>query len=242
METRTNDLDDARGEGRPYRSHLHPACFSCRKRKSRCKTRTNLAICIMCQAHGTECIFPHPDHFHSRTIAGSLRKPPANARHRVASGRRTDLQTRRYPSSHATNQLPGPVAAQDESVSMTKSHTLLDDHPQSSRPSNEENGAEDLPNLASIVTEAGDDSSHIVSPAVADDNDILESYLSAVPAAQRKYLTPNSQASNRPLRPVRFNVVSRRPFGVTAHQSLAASKCEIIEKYLDPDTDEFLNL
>jgi hypothetical protein len=32
-----------------------------------------------------------------------------------------------------------------------------------------------------IVSETGDDSSHIVSPAIADDNDVLESYLSALP-------------------------------------------------------------
>lgn len=242
METRKNDLDDARGEGRPYRSHLHPACFSCRKRKSRCKTRNNSAICIMCLAHGTECIFPRPGDPIRRIFANSSRKSPAGAKRRLAHGSQSGLQTTQYPSPHAMNQLAGPAAAQDESISMTRSPTPVDDHPRSLRPSNEENGAEGLPNLASIVTEAGDDSSHIVSPTVADDNDILESYLSAVPATQRRYLTPTSQASNRPLRPVRFNVVPRRPLGVTAHQSLAASKCEVIEKYLDPDIDEFLNL
>lgn len=93
-----------------------------------------------------------------------------------------------------------------------------------------------------IVAETGDDSSHIVSPAVADDNDILESYLSAVPAPQKRGLVRTGSASNRPLRQVRFNLVPRKPLGVTVNQSLAASKCEVIEKYMDPDIDEFVDL
>lgn len=93
-----------------------------------------------------------------------------------------------------------------------------------------------------MVAEADDDSSHIVSPAVADDNDILESYLSATPSAQTRYLIRTSSKPNRHLGPVRFNVVPRRPLGVVANQSFAASKCEVIEKYMEPDIDEYLNL
>jgi hypothetical protein len=93
-----------------------------------------------------------------------------------------------------------------------------------------------------IVAEAEDDSSHIVSPAVADDNDILESYLSAIPSSRKRYLIRTSASSDGHLRPVRFNLVPRRPLGVVANQSLAAAKCEIIEKYMGPDLDEYLNL
>lgn len=238
-----NDTNDARSEGRPYRSHLHPACFSCRKRKSRCKTRNTSAICIMCQAHSTECIFPRSDDPHPRVAAGSPRKSPASTRRRLAHYRQRGVQATLCPIQHASHQSSDLMAAQKEpTVQVPAPPTHLMDHLPTSKPPNEEKRAETPPNLMSIVTEAGDNSSHIVSPAVADDNDILESYLSAVPAAQSRYLVRTSQTSDRPLRPVRFNVVPRRPLGVAANQSLAASKCEVIEKYLDPNIDEFLNL
>lgn len=109
-------------------------------------------------------------------------------------------------------------------------------------PSRDEDGADGLPNLVGIVAEAGDDSSHIISPAVADDNDILESYLSTAQTEKRRCLARSSPTSNGPLRPVRFNVVPRRPLGVSAKQSIAESKLEIIERYMDPHIDEFLGL
>lgn len=85
-----------------------------------------------------------------------------------------------------------------------------------------------------------EDSSHIVSPAVADDNDILESYLSARPLPQGC----SGIRSRRQLGvgQVRFNTVSRRPLGVVPNQSFAASKCELVEKYLDPEVGEYINL
>lgn len=107
---------------------------------------------------------------------------------------------------------------------------------------NSEQRARTLSSLMGIDEEAGDNSSHIVSPAVAEDNEVLEKYLSAVPTAQRGSLIRTGSASNFSLRPVRFNVVSRRPLGVSTTQSLAVSKCEIIEKYIHPDLDEYLNL
>lgn len=102
--------------------------------------------------------------------------------------------------------------------------------------------AEGLSLLLGIATEAGDDRSHIISPAMADDSEFLESYLSAIPIAQRRYLVRNGPSSDRPPRPVRFNLVPRRPLGVTANQSLASSKCEIIENYMDPDLEEYMKL
>ncbi|RAH65214.1 fungal specific transcription factor domain-containing protein [Aspergillus aculeatinus CBS 121060] len=84
-------------------------------------------------------------------------------------------------------------------------------------PQNEqESGA--LPSIVGMVAESGDDNPHIVSPAVAEDNRFLENYLWTGPE------------SNRSFRPVRFNLVPRRPLGVCASQTLAAAKCEVIEK------------
>ncbi|KAL4865299.1 hypothetical protein BDV12DRAFT_174822 [Aspergillus spectabilis] len=237
----------ARHEGRPYRSHLHPACFACRKRKSRCKTKSPAEVCVMCQAYGTECIFPQPDDppqqrtTSPRKLAPNIRSP------RYSNSRNSDLLHRPYPDVRAHSQTqpqaPGagaPVRRNDQVdpqvpatiITGTSSHLGADDRPP----------ADGFPHLMGIVAEAEDDSSHIVSPAVADDNDILESYLSAIPSSRRRYLVRTSSNSNRHLRPVRFNMVPRRPLGVVANQSLAASKCEVIEKYMDPDINEYLNL
>ncbi|KAE8153751.1 fungal-specific transcription factor domain-containing protein [Aspergillus avenaceus] len=205
--------------GRPYRSHLHPACFSCRKRKSRCRTKSPTEVCMMCQAHGTECIFPRPDDLYR----GPQRRSPANLRPRKWILPRPDPA-----ASHPSTQ---NERRPEVSVAFSKSSPNQDGNRMD----------ESLPNLMGFVAEVGDDSSHIVSPAVVDDNDILESYISAVPTTQRCLIRTNPTLK-RSQRPVRFNLVPRRPLKVTANQSLAASKCEIIEKYIDPDIDEFLNL
>ncbi|QKX59406.1 uncharacterized protein TRUGW13939_06540 [Talaromyces rugulosus] len=44
------------------------------------------------------------------------------------------------------------------------------------------------------------------------------------------------------MRPVLFNTVPRRPLGLFSNQSLPAMKCEIIEKYLEPNLDEVVDL
>ncbi|RAQ71810.1 Zn(II)2Cys6 transcription factor [Aspergillus flavus] len=113
---------------------------------------------------------------------------------------------------------------------------------QSCPPSHEHFTREAFPNLVGIVTEVSDNSSHIVSPVVAEDNDVLESYLSTVPDARRRSIIRTDPNSRRPVRPVLFNTVPRRPLGVSATQSLPATKCEFIEKYLEPEVDVIVDL
>lgn len=237
---RMDDQANSLHEGRPYRSHLHPACFSCKKRKSRCKTKSPAEVCVMCQAYGTECIFPRPGDPRPQRSSWP-RKSPSNARSsRIIRGRNDTLQ-RPYPStptqSQGTRAAQRPIGSQIPAASPVEppSGTAASSYISEGR-------TEGLPHLMGMVAEADDDSSHIVSPAVADDNDILESYLSATPSAQTRYLIRTSSKPNRHLGPVRFNVVPRRPLGVVANQSFAASKCEVIEKYMEPDIDEYLNL
>ncbi|KAJ6031188.1 hypothetical protein N7540_001920 [Penicillium herquei] len=225
--------------GRPYRSHLHPACFACKKRKSRCKTRSHAEACIMCQAHGTECIFPRADNGYIP------RKLPVNASSRIAKNSTSVPRNRHGPTT--PQLIPDPAECGDDFIEIDHSQTQAACVQQDfslipSRGTDHQNErAEGLPHLAGIVPEAEDHSSHIVSPAIADDNEILESYLSAIPAA-RRHLSRIGPSSMRSIRPVRFNVVPRRPLGVNANQSLAAGKCEVIEKYIDPDIDEYLDL
>lgn len=195
---------------------------------------------MMCQAHGSECIFPSPDKYHQARQPNVPHKSPANVR-KATQSRPGPLS----PRSHL-----GPRRSQ-QPVPADLPPSLLEPHVpeatvayQEITTRDEDSRVEGLPNLIGIVTETGDDSSHVISPAVADDNDILESYISATPLARRRCLVrPSATASSaRPMRPVRFNIVPRRPLGVTANQTLAESKCEIIEKLMDPFVDEYINL
>lgn len=239
MEVQVNSHHELTGQGRPYRSHLHPACFSCRKRKSRCKTREPAGVCIMCQAHSTECIFPRPDVPYQRRSSRSPRESSAHVRSQTARSR-IDLLHGPYPSPLAGSQAALTAATQSQ-VHSQISGDLVDPVETLSHPGDGQR-AEGVSQLLGIATEAGDDSSHTVSPAVADDSEFLEGYLSAIPTAQRRYLVRTGPSSDRPPRPVRFNLVPRRPLGVTANQPLASSKCEIIEKYMDPDLEEYMKL
>lgn len=235
------ETPSSKSEGRPYRSHLHPACFSCRKRKSRCKTRDASEICIMCQAHGTECIFPHPDDPYHGRQPNSPRKSPANARYsRRVQARHGGLNPKSQLQSHVMPQAVFPNDSQIVHCLYTPGNPIED--AQISPSCSDANQAEGPPHLMDIATETGNDSSHVISPAVADDNEILESYLSTIPLARKRRLVRQSTSSTQPARPVRFNTVPRRPLGVTANQTLAASKCEVVEKYMEPFIDEYLGL
>lgn len=197
---------------------------------------------MMCQAHGTECIFPRPDSPYQVYQKHSPRKSPTNVAVGFVDNPHGSLRPRSY------NPQTLPQAADHLGTYRENPH-----HPERSRSppiyehqnhdsTTNEGAADNLPNLIGIVAEAGDDSSHIISPAVADDNDILESYLSTAQTEKRRCLARSSHTSNAPLRPVRFNVVPRRPLGVSAKQSLAEAKLEVIERYMDPNIEDFLNL
>ncbi|KAB8230436.1 fungal specific transcription factor domain-containing protein [Aspergillus alliaceus] len=200
----------------------------------------------MCQAHGTDCIYLQlGDSFQRRSIA-SPRKLAARPR----QAPRTAGPPRGNKFSTASS-LPSQQAL-FRPVNVASTSTAHDSHVVSrptaslemSYPSNHENYTreETLSNLVGIVTEPGDDSSHIVSPAVAEDNDVLESYLSTVPDARRRRIIRTNPSSSRPVRPVLFNTVPRRPLGVSANQSLPATKCEFIEKYLEPVVSDVVDL
>ncbi|PLB38627.1 putative RNA12 protein [Aspergillus candidus] len=89
-----------------------------------------------------------------------------------------------------------------------------------------------------LDAETNPDNAHIVSPAVADDNTILETYLSPLPGSRRRMMRPTVNGT----RPVLFNTVQRRPLGVSCNQSLAGSKCQIIEKLIEPHEHDLVDL
>ena len=202
---------------RPYRSHRHPACLSCRKRKSRCKTR-DAPCCIMCQVHGTECVFPELRESRARRAV----RRPATTRHL-----RPRPQIAAMPSDGPT-QLKNTHQVTPE----TPRETLQSDTTQS------QNKNDELSDIMGLDAETSPDNPHIVSPAVADDNTILEAYLCPLPGSRRRMIRPTANGA----RPVLFNSVQRRPLGVACNQSLAGSKCQIIEKLIEPHEHDLIDL
>jgi hypothetical protein len=236
MDADIRPLKASSSEGRPYRSHVHPACLSCKKRKSRCRTKDSSEACMMCQAHGTECVFPHADERLLQRSSHSLRGLSAVDR-RARSARENLMSPAAKVSSKDT---PRPV---DERGGVRPQFhspfTGPQDHPPltASHPRHDET----MPAITGIAADTGDNSSHVVSPAVVGDNDVLESYLSAMPEARHRRPIRTNSSSSRLARPVSFNTVPRRPLGVAVNQSLAATKCEVIEKYIEPDAKDLLD-
>ncbi|KAH0272260.1 hypothetical protein KCU91_g6803, partial [Aureobasidium melanogenum] len=99
--------------------------------------------------------------------------------------------------------------------------------------------------MSAMLAESGDSSTHIISPAIADDNEELDSYLSSDPAVGIRRITRTSSTSTNmgpPSRRVLFNTVLRKPLGINANQSVAAGKLEVIEKLLEPHVMDMINL
>ncbi|GKZ24237.1 hypothetical protein AbraCBS73388_011041 [Aspergillus brasiliensis] len=211
---------------RPYRSHTHPACLPCRKRKSRCRTKDASATCMMCLAHATECIFPSAD---------------------IPTQRKRAVNTRRIAPKTASNERsstsqvvspPPPDPARRTSRCEDRSPLTSQHHPApvTAHPDGK------IASLMDVVGDTGDDSSHIVSPVVADDSSILEGYLFAAPDDRRPCLMHTNSKPSRLMRQVLFNTIPRRPLGVYSGQSLPSVKCELIEKYLEPMTKDVVGL
>ena len=236
------DEGDA-AEARPYRSHLYPACLPCKKRKSRCRTTDSSGICIMCRAHGTDCVYPRSgDNSQRGSVALPRKLTPKSRQTRAAQPKKRLSASASLHTQQVSNHAVDAVSPLREFGLQTINRPAASLEAQSCPPTYDHFNREAFPNLVGIVTEAGDDSSHIVSPAVAEDNDVLESYLSTVPDARRRSIIRTDPNSRRPVRPVLFNTVPRRPLGVSANQSLPATKCEFIEKYLEPGVNDVVDL
>jgi hypothetical protein len=227
MELGQNPRDPEIPEGRPYRSHLQPACLSCRKRKSRCKTSDLSSKCLMCQAHATPCVFPRNE----GKLRSKNRRSPVNAA----------PQRMRTSEFTSTNHEPLGLPAAWNGSHQEGSAADLAKRPYS----NPAHRAESTSDLMGLLGEAAEDSSHIVSPAVADDNEVLQSYLSTFPDSRSRLLSrkiQNSTSHLGPLRRVMFDTIPKRPLGVLASQPVASQKLEIIEKFLEPYCADVINL
>ncbi|OAX80324.1 hypothetical protein ACJ72_05344 [Emergomyces africanus] len=217
-------------EGRPYRSHSYPACLACRKRKSRCIKRLSAQKCVICQVHGTDCFFPEHKH------QASSRWSSHSTRRSLARERVSEDTARRALAEQNSTQAADPKEVHSSSPVGCAISPCLNEG---------EGRAEENPSWGGIFAEGGNKGSHIVSPTMADDSDILESYVTATTETNGKQLVrvaPPASATIRTARPVLFDTVPKRPPGVTSHTSRASEKCELIEKFIQPNARDLIDL
>lgn len=82
------------------------------------------------------------------------------------------------------------------------------------------------------LSDEEDHNAHVIAPVMANDTEILETYLSTMSDDYRRRRVQT--ASSRQARPVMFTTMPRKPLGTRQYQSLASSKCELVEKLLEP--------
>jgi hypothetical protein len=188
----------------------------------------------MCQAHGSRCVFV--DGEQSRR-----RKVPASQGH----------VTGYADSSENTIDLDDSSMSMVYSEQTQISDNVLSDHRSyHSVPPPLANSASNAPvmeeaGMSAMLAESGDSITHIISPAIVDDNEELDSYLSSNPAVGIRRITRTSSTSTSmgpPSRRVLFNTVLKKPLGIHARQTLAASKLEVIEKLLEPHIMDLIDL
>jgi len=222
-----------RPEGRPYRSHAHPACIPCRVRKSRCKTTQASASCFMCQANDTECVFPV-----------TAERPP-----RTAPRPSKTYRGGKHSTTSSSTEVFQTQCLSSDSPTLFQDGLLLDNTPRSQQrpPTNQVTDYRELLSpVIDSVAESGEGSSHVVSPAIANDDKVFQEYLSNTPYGQNGRtvrFNPNSYNNlNGPTRPIVFNTIPKRGTREAESRALAVSKCAAIEEAIGPYRDDIISL
>ncbi|TQV97779.1 N-terminal binuclear Zn cluster-containing/DNA binding domain-containing protein [Cordyceps javanica] len=209
---------------RPYRSHLHPACIPCRRRKSRCQTEADSLACLMCKLHKSNCHFPDSPRSSKLAPSSASRRLGTSQRSRNLVGT-TAGQTRTTLTRSSRRRTSAEAAHGTQAVGSPQPHQPPKD---SQEPRGLNTADDENLNL------------HIVGPAATDDSRVLTDYLAGVPGAPRvtRVFLPGSTGRSKP---VLFTSIQKRPLGKAAHRSPSAEKLEIIEKLLEPKLDQIID-
>ncbi|KAI9654949.1 MAG: hypothetical protein M1821_005702 [Bathelium mastoideum] len=202
-------------EERPYRSHLRPACFPCRNRRSRCQGKAAQSYkCLMCDFHGTDCVYP--DSARGPRRAGRLAKKKQSQSHQACNALKSSTDADQVeeiaPETASINQPQGTLTEQLSSAETPFPSTT--------------NASAD-----------GDHESHIIGPMLVPDAQRIAAYLhnntaGNIRAAQRIGLSPKYAIAGE--QGIMFSAVRRCPVGCTADRTVASLRCQIIEKLIEP--------
>lgn len=200
----------------------------------------------MCHVHGTLCEFP--------TAASGA----THARERPRTPRTRPSRTRR-PDSRATSKVASSAAAVGYNNNNADNHNdptlghrkaLSASVTSPTPPAGRYAGFSPRDGSAShfivgLGSQEDDESSHIVGPAVTSDTQILADYLRAEPSAGgrlARMARPGRNHGPGSDKPVMFARIRKHPVGKPLCQSTASMKCEIVEKILEPWTEELVDL
>lgn len=207
-------------EGRFHRSNMQRACLSCKKRKSRCKMDSaNMSTCLMCRIHETQCVFTVPSEYIRR---GSRPQPTRS------SGRK------RLDQSKSSTNTPSIITEIPQHS--TSSSRLKDDLHRAQSP-------RETPFSSSTIGLAGGDTeSHVISPLLSTDTQLIAKYLSCDPIVGVGLIRhfPGDLMAGK--KSTIFNTVRRRPLGTSSTQTTASLKCQIVEKLIDPFCNDLIDL
>ncbi|TPX15462.1 uncharacterized protein E0L32_004442 [Thyridium curvatum] len=104
---------------------------------------------------------------------------------------------------------------------------------------------ESISAMMGIIAQPDEGTSHVVSPAIADDDRVFQEYLSNTSTAQKRRMVKfhlNLGQPTRHARQILFNIVPKRGERETESRSIAASSFEVIEKLIDPYQDDLITL
>lgn len=229
-------------QGRPYRSHLRPACGPCRRRKSRCKIEASSSCCLMCRIHGTECLFPEDSERSSGKSSGrssiSTRSPATSrgeGRKRAARTRVPPISTPVLPTSPSIVDHGVPPAEVPDAGGSVGTSTSS---PRTGQ-GNEAEGDYQLTPLSMDHTEH--ENTHIVGPANTADSQVLADYLSTITTDNGGMRIVRPVPGSRS-KPVLFSTVQKRPMGVERNTNQAREKLNIIEQFLAPYAEQLIEL
>ncbi|PON30520.1 hypothetical protein TGAM01_v200960 [Trichoderma gamsii] len=237
------------GGGRPYRSHLRPACIPCRRRKSRCQTAADNTACVTCLAHQTECYFPEDSQTSESPEPARRRRRRAEPRASVEASGLTPVRagvraTASFHGGAKANTSASMAGSRSTAMGRQASIPVSNAPPISvaamSRPGQ---GYHDRVEGSAMALGSDDDQHlnlHIVGPATTNDSQVLSTYLSGIAGATRstRMIVPEPASCSRP---VLFTEVQKRPVGVILNRSPSAEKLEIIEKLLEPHNEAVID-
>lgn len=197
----------------------------------------------MCQVHGSQCVFVDSDQSRRRKMPTSRSRATSHATsHASNSENNINLDDDPLPLAYP-QEIQATNAVQSDSQTYNQNQVFSTNAAAAPSPTIER--SIEGTRMSAMLAESGDSSTHIISPAIADDNEELDSYLSSDPAVGIRRITRTSSTSTSmgpPSRRVLFNTVLRKPLGINANQSVAAGKLEVIEKLLEPHVMDMINL
>ncbi|KAI0853047.1 fungal-specific transcription factor domain-containing protein [Daldinia vernicosa] len=218
---------------RPYRSHLRPACLPCRKRKSRCKIEAHSASCLMCQVHGTECSFPIKTQ--ASPIKGYTRPQRTHVRRDTVQPQSISDVTDygdgvNEHSAIIDNEANVAVNAAWDRTEIPGTNPVIYNYRHDTQPQS-----------TVLSIEETEDENHIISPAMTGDSQVLVDYLSTTAGDGCGIHQVRSRRTDLS-RQVFFTAVRKRPLGFTMNANPSHSKCQVVEKLLEPWTQQLINL